>query len=68
MFSGNNIHGVGTYIWSDRRKFVGDWKNNKIHGKGYFTLSDGRSYDGEYLEDKKNTERSINMAWRSEVR
>ena len=44
---------LGTYIWSDGKKYVGEWIANKMHGKGRFTWPDGKTYDGEYFEDKK---------------
>lgn len=50
----NNIQGKGTYIWSDGRKFVGNWKNSKMRGKGFYSWEDGRSYEGNYFEGKKH--------------
>lgn len=44
---------LGTYVWNDGRKYVGEWFDNKMHGKGKFTWLDGRSYEGSYVADKK---------------
>ena len=41
-FYNNNIHGKGVYLWSNGRKYEGDWKVNKMHGSGTFSWSDGR--------------------------
>ena len=45
---------IGEYLWDDRRKYIGDWKNNKMDGRGVFSWPDGRSYEGEYKDDKKH--------------
>ncbi len=44
---------LGTYLWADGRKYLGQWVNNKMHGKGIFTWPDGRVYEGDYYDDKK---------------
>jgi hypothetical protein len=44
---------IGTYRWSDRRQYIGDWKNNKMDGLGKFIWPDGRKYEGDYIDDKK---------------
>ena len=41
-------------MWSDGRKYEGDWKNNKMHGNGMYTWADGRKYMGEYVDDRKH--------------
>lgn len=38
--------GIGEYIWSDNRKYKGEWRNNKMHGKGEFMWPDGKRYVG----------------------
>lgn len=37
---------MGTYIWADGRKYVGQWFNNKMHGQGTFSWADGKQYTG----------------------
>jgi len=49
-----NLIFKGEYVWHDKRKYVGEWKNNKMDGKGEFVWADGRSYIGEYKEDVKH--------------
>jgi len=41
------MHGKGEFIWSDGRKYVGDYNNDKKHGLGLFIWPDGKKYDGE---------------------
>ena len=42
-------HGVGTVVYPDGNKYVGEWMNGLFHGQGiYTTASDGYSYVGEY--------------------
>ena len=42
-------HGVGTVVYPDGNKYVGEWMNGLFHGQGIYTIaSDGYSYIGEY--------------------
>ena len=42
-------HGVGTLVYPDGNKYVGEFMNGLFHGQGIFTISgDGYSYIGEY--------------------
>ena len=42
-------HGVGTIVYPDGNKYVGEWMSGLFHGQGIFTIaSNGYSYDGEY--------------------
>ena len=42
-------HGVGTVVYPDGNKYVGEWMNGLFHGQGIYTIaSDGYSYVGEY--------------------
>lgn len=34
--------GMGEYVWSDNRRYKGQWVNNKMHGEGVFTWPDGK--------------------------
>ena len=38
------MHGVGTFIWPDGRKYVGDFVNDIKEGFGIFHFKDGRIY------------------------
>lgn len=50
----DRICGVGVSVWSDGRRYEGEWYNNCMHGKGIYTWPDGRKYEGEYNYDKKH--------------
>ena len=42
-------HGVGTLVYPDGNKYVGEWMKGLFHGQGIYTVaSDGYSYIGEY--------------------
>jgi hypothetical protein len=42
---------IGTYVWTDGRKYEGMWKNGKMEGKGKFCFTDKRVYDGDFVND-----------------
>ena len=44
---------VGTYIWPDGEKYVGEFKDGKRHGRGTNTFADGEKYVGEYKDGKR---------------
>ena len=42
-------HGVGTLVYPDGNKYVGEWMNGLFYGQGIYTIaSNGYSYIGEY--------------------
>ena len=42
-------HGIGTLVYPDGNKYVGEWMNGLFHGQGIYTIaSNGYSYVGEY--------------------
>ena len=42
-------HGVGTLVYPDGNKYVGEFMNGLFHGQGIYTIaSNGYSYVGEY--------------------
>ena len=42
-------HGVGTLVYPDGNKYVGEFMNGLFHGQGTYSIaSDGYSYIGEY--------------------
>ena len=42
-------HGVGTVVYPDGNKYVGEFMNGLFHGQGIYTIaSDGYSYIGEH--------------------
>jgi len=42
-------HGVGTVVYPDGNKYVGEWMNGLFHGQVIYTIaSDGYNYVSEY--------------------
>ena len=42
-------HGIGTVVYPDGNKYVGEWMNGLFHGQGKYTISsNGYSYVGEF--------------------
>ena len=39
---------LGTMIYSNRDKYVGEWEDGFKHGQGSMTWSDGQTYVGEF--------------------
>ena len=48
----NQIHGMGTYIWNENKKYVGEFRNGKKHGFGKFYLNGELVYEGTWKFDK----------------
>ena len=48
------MHGRGVLIWSDGKKYEGEFLNDKRDGIGRFTWADGRMYIGEWKGGKQN--------------
>lgn len=46
------MHGRGTLVWSDGKKYEGDFVDDKREGKGTFTWPDGRQYRGDWRGGK----------------
>ena len=40
------ILGYGTFVWADKRKYNGNWKNSMMNGQGELFYPDGRYYKG----------------------
>jgi hypothetical protein len=50
-FKNNLMHGKGTFIYADKRKYVGDWYCGFKEGKGSLTFPNQDSYEGEFSKD-----------------
>lgn len=46
------MHGEGTLIWKDKKKYQGSFVNDKREGHGTFSWTDGRKYVGEWKAGK----------------
>ena len=42
---------VGTQVWENGNKYIGDWKDGKQHGQGSSTFANGDKYVGEFELD-----------------
>lgn len=51
---GDCIDGLGTYLWPNGDKYVGEWKDGKRNGRGSFIWPEGDRYVGEWKNDKNN--------------
>ena len=49
---GNCENGEGTYIFKDKTKIIGSWKDNKATGNCQIFYTDGSSYNGEMKENQ----------------
>jgi len=47
---GDCENGVGTYVWADGDKYVGDWVDGTLHGKGTFFYASGNKYVGDFVD------------------
>jgi hypothetical protein len=52
--TGNCINGLGTFIYSDGDKYIGEFKDGEQHALGTYTWLNGEKYVGQFLNDKKN--------------
>ena len=41
-----NIEGRGRFVWTNGKKYEGEWKMGKMHGKGSLLMPDGSFYKG----------------------
>jgi hypothetical protein len=50
----SNMEGRGMEIWSDGRKYEGDFKNGKKDGEGTFEWPNGNKYIGSWKKGKQH--------------
>ena len=46
------MHGHGSYVWKDGRKYEGFYEYDKKHGYGVYEWADGRKYEGNWAFGK----------------
>ena len=51
---GDCNNGFGTWTYTDKTTYVGQWENGSKKGKGTETWPDGAKYQGSYFEGKKH--------------
>lgn len=52
--SGDCLNGTGVYVFENKSRYEGEWKNGNQNGKGKYIYSAGDIYDGNWLEGKKH--------------
>ena len=53
------MDGKGVFIWPDKRKYQGEFKDDKKHGYGIYEWSDGVIYRGFWKEGKQHGEGEV---------
>lgn len=48
------MEGRGEEIWSDGKRYEGDFKNGKKDGEGTFEWANGNKYIGSWKNNKQN--------------
>ncbi|MDA9822659.1 trypsin-like peptidase domain-containing protein [Paracoccaceae bacterium] len=52
MWSGHNC--VGSFIFDNGKKYVGEFKDSKMHGQGTFIWAEGDKYVGEFKNNNQH--------------
>lgn len=52
--AGDCVNGEGIFIYDDKSKYEGAFKDGKRNGKGVFTYVDGEIFEGIYLDGQRN--------------
>ena len=45
---------IGTYIFKNKSRYIGEYENGKKHGQGIFYYPDGSRYEGSWIDDVRN--------------
>ena len=48
------MDGMGVFIWPDKKKYIGQYKNDKKSGLGIFIWPDNKKYEGEWKNGKQH--------------
>lgn len=49
-----NMHGFGRYVWSDEKRYEGQYVDDKKHGYGIYQWPDGRLYKGYWKDGNQH--------------
>ncbi len=44
-------HGIGTELWTNGSKYIGNFQNNQKNGEGKLFFADGSSYQGNFTNN-----------------
>ena len=59
---GDCDNGVGTWTYTDKTTYVGEWNNGLKHGQGTLTFPDGATYVGEWHDGFMNGQGTFTLA------
>lgn len=48
------MHGKGAFIWSNKKKYIGEFKQDRKDGFGKYIWPDGREYKGNWKDGKQH--------------
>jgi hypothetical protein len=53
---------IGTYIWKNKNKYVGGFKDGKKNGYGIYTFANGNKYSGEHQDGNRHGQGTFSWA------
>ena len=58
---GDCENGTGTWTYTDKTVYVGEWRGSLKHGEGVETWPNRYIYTGEFVDSKRQGQGTINM-------
>ena len=53
---------LGTRLYDDGNKYVGDWKSGNLHGRGTLMWRNGEKYEGMFVNNKLHGQGTLTYA------
>lgn len=53
-FREGRLHGQGTCIWEDGKRYSGEWQNGMMDGQGVIVYPNRERYEGGFRQGKKH--------------
>ena len=54
------MHGKGSFMWPDGRRYIGEYSNDKKEGFGEFFWADNSQYSGDFKNNNIHVAKEIN--------